>query len=140
MVYNPPYCNATTFIFALLWYDGANNTSLNSASWRIHGLWPETCIECLNCGYPSYCRKVHFNDSAIDRLREKIKERWFPGKDLLVHEWNKHGSCDGKVTEFEYFNKTLNLWDCIPFRQECPNGGQECRLLLQSSQVDHCKA
>jgi len=140
MSYNPPYCDPTTFIFALLWYDGVAAPTPGRGNWRIHGLWPETCQECPNCGYPSYCRKVHFNQSSIQPLSGKIQERWYPdpGNDLIVHEWMKHGSCDGKVTEFDYFNTTLNLWDCIPFRQECSNAKEECKLLLSANQVYKC--
>jgi len=133
MGYHPPYCNPTTFIFALLWLDGDNN-----GEWRIHGLWPETCERCPNCGYPSYCRKVYFNRSTIDDLIPKIKHRWFPSRNLIEHEWLKHGSCTANVTEFEYFNKTLSLWDCISIKDECSNDNVECRLLLQTDQVQKC--
>ena len=141
-IYNPPYCDPTTFIFALLWFDGSHSELSNrrQPGWYIHGLWPETCEECLNCGYPSYCRKVHFNGSSIHALSQKIKKRWFPGKNLIKHEWVKHGSCDGNVTEYDYFNKTLNLWDCIPFKQECLNSRKECRLLLQANQIQKCNS
>ena len=134
-MYHPAVCDPTSFIFALLWFSP-------ESTWKIHGLWPETCKECENCGYPSYCRltTTHFNESTIKKLRNKLDALWYPGNGLIEHEWMKHGSCDGNVTEFVYFNTTLALWNCVNYSEICSNYIQkgECRILLPSQQIQNC--
>jgi len=78
-------------------------------TWQIHGLWIEQCQECLACGYPSFCKNVQYNSSLLDPIKTQLAQYWYPG--LLQHEWFKHGSCfPGNITEFDYFNMTLQLF------------------------------
>lgn len=134
-MYHPEFCEPTAFIFALLWLSP-------ESTWKIHGLWPQTCKQCENCGYPSYCRSnvVHFNESAIKTLHDRMYKLWYPDKGLIQHEWLKHGSCDGNITEFAYFNTTLSLVDCINYTSECTNhtNKHSCRIWLEPWQIRNC--
>lgn len=135
MFYHPEFCKPIAFIFALLWYSPENH-------WKIHGLWPETCEKCNNCGYPSYCRNgvVQYNKSLLDPLQTLIEKRWYPDRDLIKHEWLKHGSCDGNITEFGYFNTTLDLWHCVDFTSMCTNyvEKKECWIWLKPQDIIQC--
>lgn len=133
--YHPNFCHPTSFIFALLWFNPDNQ-------WKIHGLWPETCEECQNCGYPSYCRPktTHFNETVLNSLGSLIRKLWYPGKTLIEHEWMKHGSCDGDINEFDYFNTTLSLRNCINVSSRCNSYIQsnECQILLYPQDIKNC--
>ncbi len=132
-MYHPPFCEPTSFIFALLWF-------APQQEWKIHGLWPETCKECENCGYPSYCRKnsIYFNVTDIKKLEHEIQTLWYPLQGLVEHEWIKHGGCDGNVTEYEYFNTTLALWSCFDYKNVCDLNKDECRILLSTQRFEQC--
>ena len=46
--YSPASCNVTNYDFTFIYDD-------NEKAFKVHGLWPEQCGECLACGYPSCC-------------------------------------------------------------------------------------
>lgn len=143
MGYHPPYCDPSTFIFALLYLnDGFEVPTYRrrvTPGYKIHGLWPERCVgEPSNQTYPSYCRKVHFNRTALNGIYNKLQKVWYPDAGLLQHEWVKHGSCCNNLTEYEYFERVLKVWGCIPFKQECRGKGEECRLPITAKQVQNC--
>ena len=95
--------------------------------YSIHGLWPEYDKK----HYPSYCHKTEFYEKEIQPIEDLMHKYWRstikPRNDTYFweHEWKKHGVCMyEKMTEFEYFNKTLSLFfqaQANNFFEECPN-------------------
>ena len=80
----------------------------------IHGLWPQYSL----IQYPTYCKNVSFKVDKLKPIIEKLHKHWFStqekDEDFWKHEYEKHGSCMFKeMTEFEYFNKTLDIFDMV---------------------------
>ena len=81
--WSPSYCAA----------EGHRANPMQCASGRpyafvVHGLWPQ-----YERGWPDYCRMRNFR-----RLTEREVERMLdimPSRDLVRHEWKKHGTCSG---------------------------------------------
>ena len=83
----------------------------NNKGWSIHGLWPQYTKNT----YPSYCRDVSFDYSALDPILSDLKQHWYSAKgsdeSFWCHEWKKHGSCMfNTCDELEYFRKALELY------------------------------
>ena len=79
-------------------------------TYSIHGLWPQYSTNT----YPTYCKKVNFYISTLQPIIDELNENWYSkeekNEDFWKHEW-KHGSCVFTyMTEFGYFNKTLQLF------------------------------
>ena len=82
--------------------------------WSIHGLWPQNSKD----DYPTFCRIVDFDKNKLKPIIDKLEENWYSDRgtdeDFWKHEWKKHGSCMFKeMDEFEYFNKTLELFEKV---------------------------
>jgi ribonuclease T2 len=74
----------------------------------VHGLWPQ-----YRRGWPQYC------DAGVARLPEALPEDLIdsmldimPSRDLVRHQWNKHGTCTG-LDPRDYFALTRRLHDAI---------------------------
>jgi len=74
----------------------------------VHGLWPQ-----YHRGWPQFC------DAGVARLPEALPAsivdsmlNIMPSRDLVRHQWNKHGTCTGLGPE-EYFALTRRLHDGI---------------------------
>lgn len=83
-------------------------------TWSIHGLWPQTDKN----DYPQFCREVTFDISLLEPIIDNLRKYWRsdrgPDSTFWEHEWKKHGSCMfDNLNEFEYFNKTLMLFDFV---------------------------
>jgi ribonuclease T2 len=67
----------------------------------VHGLWPQ-----YDVGWPQDCRTTEnwVPQSQIDRMLAIM-----PSKNLIIHEWRKHGSCSG-LTMANYFEVTRLLF------------------------------
>lgn len=99
----------------------------DNGTYTIHGLWPQYS----ESSYPTYCKKVVFDISALKPILNKLNKYWYsseePNSDFWKHEYEKHGSCMFKdMTEFEYFNTVLNLYqkaitDDLPKKFYNPN-------------------
>ncbi|KAB5582055.1 hypothetical protein PHYPO_G00182770 [Pangasianodon hypophthalmus] len=83
----------------------------NFSYWTLHGLWPNTGIEC-NVSW-------HFNASLIEDLLPEMKTFWpnlLKPESIVFwkHEWTKHGTCAAKAealdTQHKYFSKALELY------------------------------
>lgn len=79
--------------------------------YSIHGFWPQY----NKTSYPSFCKKVEFDISKLNPIINDLNTYWKSGieknSDFWKHEYEKHGSCVfTNMTEFEYFNKTLELY------------------------------
>lgn len=80
--------------------------------WSIHGLWPQYNKN----QYPSFCREVNFDINKLEPILKDLNEKWYSednkNENFWKHEWEKHGSCMFiELDEFEYFEKTLELFD-----------------------------
>ncbi|XP_046908457.1 uncharacterized protein LOC124490034 [Dermatophagoides farinae] len=80
--------------------------------WVIHGLWPENADNT----WDQFCSNQPLNQTVLNPIHERMLNIWpnlLQGKtenSLWKHEWRKHGTC-AKMTQFEYFNQTLNLYE-----------------------------
>ena len=80
--------------------------------WSIHGLWPQYNKN----QYPTFCKKVNFDINKLEPILKDLNEKWYSednkNENFWKHEWEKHGSCMFiELDEFEYFEKTLELFD-----------------------------
>ena len=65
----------------------------NKHGFVVHGLWPQF----RNGGYPSFCSRKGLEPEVI------VKYQYlFPSNKLMIHQWNKHGSCYSKNPD-DYF-------------------------------------
>ena len=91
------------------YYLSLKKTHTNQYS--IHGLWPQTDLN----NYPTYCNKVNFSIQKLSPIITDLQKYWYSdlgtNDDFWKHEYTKHGSCMfNPMTEFEYFDKTLELY------------------------------
>ena len=100
----------------------------HTSNYTIHGLWKEN---------KQFCKNDSFNVDLIEPLIPVLNTIWYTcydsnlGKyyysnvDFWKHEYNKHGSCFKHLNEYQYFNKTIELYnklsrsDCDPEKLEC---------------------
>lgn len=113
--YNPQKCTVTNYDFTFL-YDK------NSSSFKVHGLWPETCAECLNCGYPSCCNIDSIEYVYPNDPTNFITNYWFyvttteeciGTQDVILfeHEYYKHISCTNLKTTEEFLKIVMYLYN-----------------------------
>lgn len=67
----------------------------------VHGLWPQ-----FDKGWPEYCAT---NQGYVPEARIAGMLDIMPSKQLIVHEWKKHGTCSG-LTQEGYFAATRALF------------------------------
>jgi ribonuclease T2 len=83
----------------------------------VHGLWPQ-----YEKGWPENCRAARgdywVDREVIDRMTDIM-----PSKNLIIHEWKKHGTCSG-LAQRDYFGVTRQLYSRvrIPARFQQPTG------------------
>lgn len=69
----------------------------------VHGLWPQ-----YEKGWPQFCART-------GRLAAATVERMLPimpSRDLIAHQWRKHGSCQGGDAE-TYFTSTRQAYERV---------------------------
>jgi ribonuclease T2 len=89
--------------------------------WTMHGVWPTS----NHSEGPNYCTDTPFNLSEISSLVPSLNSSW---PDLLTnwqyyclweHEWKKHGTCAGSITqlddEYKYFDGVLQIRNNMDF-------------------------
>lgn len=132
--YSPTSCSVTNYDLTFI-YDNSEK------SFKVHGLWPEQCSECLTCGYPSCC-DVGNMSYVLPSDSEQItflKTRWFNGTtqqdcftksikkksidhrqsignnnlvSLFEHEFFKHASCTPlRQSASEFVERVMRLYD-----------------------------
>ena len=126
--YSPASCSVTNYDFTFI-YDE------NEKAFKVHGLWPEQCAECLTCGYPSCCDATNMSyvyPSDPDQIAF-LEARWFNattkeeclnkrirdvgnGNDDLVllfeHEFFKHASCTAfRQSASEFVEQVMQLYE-----------------------------
>lgn len=107
------------FVLALSWapdFCSANNDPQECAIGRklgfvLHGLWPQ-----FNVGYPSTCTNVKL-PADVRALFTDI----YPNDSLIVHEWEKHGTCSGlKPRDYLSLSKQIKESVVIPAAYQNP--------------------
>ncbi|KAL2643279.1 hypothetical protein R1flu_010866 [Riccia fluitans] len=83
-----------------------------ASNFSIHGLWPNYD----DGSYPQNCDPSdEFDDSQIEDLVPQMKKNWGTlsckndNSWFWEHEWEKHGTCSGGLSQHQYFEKTLAL-------------------------------
>jgi ribonuclease T2 len=97
--WSPTFCASPESSDDELQCDGAR-----PFSFVVHGLWPQ-----MERGPPVFCRS---RERWVPE--EQIAEMLpiMPSKQLVIHEWRKHGTCSGLSME-EYFDLTERLFDRV---------------------------
>ena len=120
--YSPASCNVTNYDFTFIYDDGEK-------VFKVHGLWPEQCVGCLTCGYPSCCAAANMSyvyPSEPEQIAF-LEARWFNattkeeclnvgnGDDmvsLFEHEFFKHASCTPlRQSASEFVAQVMRLYD-----------------------------
>jgi len=70
----------------------------------LHGLWPQFQAG----GYPQHCSTAENLTDAARTLGVTV----FPTEDLMVHEWQTHGTCNGS-SALDYFNAAKNAHESV---------------------------
>ena len=121
--YSPASCNVTNYDLTFI-YDA------DEKAFKVHGLWPEQCGECLTCGYPSCCDANNMSyifPSDADQIAF-LNERWFNATTqeeclnkkrfnnnlvpLFEHEFFKHASCTPfRQSASQFIKQVMALYD-----------------------------
>jgi ribonuclease I len=113
--YNPTNCTVINYDFTFL-HDQQTN------SFKVHGLWPEVCAECVECGYPMCCNIDEINYVYPYDPTNFIVNNWFnttcteectsiPNVILFEHEYYKHISCTELKTTDEFLKLVITLYN-----------------------------
>ncbi|KAL3696530.1 hypothetical protein R1sor_010606 [Riccia sorocarpa] len=98
-----------------------------ASNFSIHGLWPN-----YDDGtYPQNCDPSDtFDYSQIQDLIPQMNKYWgslscpsSDGTDFWSHEWEKHGTCSGGLSQHEYFAKGLALIKSLNLLGSLQNAG-----------------
>jgi hypothetical protein len=112
--YSPTKCTITNYDFTWL-FDKTTQT------FKIHGLWPNACSECLSCGWPSCCNIENIVYVYPDDPYNFIGNYWFntttteectETKDVILfeHEYYKHISCTDIGNTTNFLNLVMELY------------------------------
>jgi ribonuclease I len=129
--YSPASCNVTNYDFTFIYDEGEK-------AFKVHGLWPEQCAECLTCGYPSCCAATNmsyvfpsdpeqvaflnarwFNATTQEECLNNKRFRYdgdrYDNNDtvpLFEHEYFKHASCTGfRQSTSDFVEQVMRLYD-----------------------------
>jgi ribonuclease I len=113
--YSPNTCNITDYKFTFI-FDKKDNR------YKVHGLWPEHCEECLDCGYPSCCNVNNIFYTYPNDTYKFIDYNWYnsttneecTGKKnviLFEHEYYKHISCTDITNTNDFLYLVSNLYN-----------------------------
>lgn len=121
--YSPVNCSVTNYDLTFIYDDG-------EMVFKVHGLWPEQCGECITCGYPSCCNTVNVSYVFPSDPQQVafLNERWFNATTqeeclnnkrfrndlvpLFEHEFFKHASCTPfRQSASEFVKQVMALYD-----------------------------
>jgi ribonuclease I len=123
--YSPVSCSVTNYDFTFIFDE-------NESAFKVHGLWPEQCAECLTCGYPSCCDATNMSyvfpsdpgQIAFLNTRwfnattqEECLNKHFRDNDndlvpLFEHEFFKHASCTVfRQNASEFVEQVMRLYE-----------------------------
>jgi ribonuclease T2 len=81
--WSPSFCEAT----AERGRESRDQCGARPFSFVVHGLWPQ-----YEKGFPEYCqREAPFLDNSLINSMLDL----MPARQLVIHEWRKHGTCAG---------------------------------------------
>ena len=106
------------YLLALSWspaycaiHNNQEKQCLQHRSFILHGLWPQYKAG----GYPHDCNKGDsswVSEETINHMMDVM-----PKKNLIIHEYKKHGTCTGLSPE-EYFEKARRAYQKITIPKE----------------------
>lgn len=134
--YSPENCTVTNYDF----------TFLNDGTFKVHGIWPEQCAECLSCSYPTCCNTRDIKYVYPDDPGDFIGKYWYntttteqctglPDVILFRHEYYKHISCTNIGSTDDFLQLTIKLYNLYYDRyvsNNC-NGSSQLYLNLDSN-------
>lgn len=95
--------------------------------YKLHGLWPNVCGQCTECGYPTCCDpgRLNFTIQNLPVLDRKfLEDKWYRDSarlpcsnddsymvSLFEHEYYKHASCIDMVRDTtDFVELAMTLW------------------------------
>lgn len=100
----------------------SNPQCSQSLGFVLHGLWPQYQAG----GYPQHC-------ATEERLTDEARtlgKTVFPTEDLMVHEWQTHGTCSGS-SALAYFQAAQRAHQSITLPPPLAPGQQQRSLSVQ---------
>ncbi len=111
--YSPTKCEVTNYYL----------TFIKDTEFKVHGLWPNTCVQCNYCGYPTCCDYIRLNYTYPKDPQNFIEKHWFSARAhkvchmrgrfiLFEHEYYKHGSCINFIEDTtDYLDLVIKLYN-----------------------------
>ena len=134
------FYNLTNLFKPTLIYFLALQKCSKRSPFLIHGLW----VDFESGGFPEYCKKVDFNVTLLDPIRDELNEKWIScpryhhsNEWLWKHEFDRHFSCfEHNLSQFEYFIATLNIYNKYQknFEELC-KGKRNCMIQIKHSEI-----
>ena len=131
--YSPVSCNVTNYDLTFIYDDGEK-------AFKVHGLWPERCGECLACGYPSCCatKNMSYVFPSDPRQIAFLNARWFNAttQEECFNKSIDHKRIKGKLVslfEHEFFKHA----SCTPFRQNTSQFVEQVMRLYDAYYATH---
>jgi ribonuclease T2 len=76
----------------------------------VHGLWPQ-----FERDWPENCSNTPLEEGQVTRMLDLM-----PNRNLIRHEWRKHGTCDG-TPPATYFETVRRAWSRIRIPSQFAN-------------------
>lgn len=114
--YSPTVCTPIEYKFTFI-FDKTQN------EFKVHGIWPDVCLECTTCSYPTCCNIENVIYTEPYDPTNFIQTKWFNTTttedctrqdvvSLFKHEYYKHISCSNDMNNTtEFLNKTIDLYN-----------------------------
>lgn len=135
--YHPTHCDIQKYKFAFLKHED---------QYMVHGLWPDLCSECKECGYPTCCNVEKILPFTMPTNTTFIDSHWYGGTHptkkietcgevvttLFEHEIIKHSSCMGlHSTDYMELVEKLYHTNVDHINKYCSQKGKsECEIDL----------
>jgi ribonuclease I len=125
--YSPASCSVTNYDLTFI-YDE------NESVFKVHGLWPEQCAECLTCGYPSCCDATNMSyvyPSDPSQIAF-LNAQWFNAttKEECLNKRTRDAGMNDLVPLFEH--EFFKHASCTAFRQSASEFVQEVMRLYET--------
>jgi ribonuclease I len=127
--YSPASCNVTNYDLTFIYDD-------NEKAFKVHGLWPEQCSECLTCGYPICCdaNNMSYVFPSDPVQIAFLNTRWFNAT-TQAECLNKRLKDGDLVSLFEH--EFLKHASCTPFRQNTSHFVEQVMRLYDEYYATH---
>lgn len=132
--YSPINCTVTNYDLTFIYDD-------SEMAFKVHGLWPEQCSECVTCGYPSCCDAKNMSYVFPNDPQQVafLNERWFNATtpEECLSGRNK-GISNNLVPLFEH--EFFKHASCTPFRQSASEFVQQVMALYDAYYATHVES